>query len=417
LKWHCLKSRFFFTVTQTQVEAGICTPVFWYYHGDHLGSTSVITDRNGALVWHYEYFAFGKEKYTNAACSFSPSNRYTGQILDDDTGLYYYNARYYDPELGRFIQPDTIVPSAGDPQSLNRYSYVKNNPLLYIDPSGHSERYNAELDQNTPGPVGRDSNNNRKPPIRKETYTGSLIPSYEPPDGGTIVIIPVNPDPSSPVGAALRANHTPAPGNTTQSSQAAQNEASSPVGSDISTTGITNTGAVTTGNGPRSPMGSTAPEDPRAHWQVTLAGATLTIGGPLLFFGAPVAAGGGTMVGFTDEGQIFVQFQAAGMVAQGGYAGVGWPIGLSRTSSSVPGRSVNISTHFETQVAIGGSGGGVADISRSGLGATASIRPGAGIGVLVGAGAAINTTLATPRISWQPVEQPLRLNTDFLYAQ
>ena len=49
-----------------------------------------------------------------------------------------YNARFYDPALGRFVQADTIVPSPGDPQSLNRYSYVLNSPLVYRDPSGHA---------------------------------------------------------------------------------------------------------------------------------------------------------------------------------------------------------------------------------------------------------------------------------------
>ena len=63
--------------------------------------------------------------------------RYTGQRLDAATGLYFYNARYYDPGLARFTQPDTMVPTPGDPQSLNRYSYVGNNPLRYTDPSGH----------------------------------------------------------------------------------------------------------------------------------------------------------------------------------------------------------------------------------------------------------------------------------------
>jgi RHS repeat-associated protein len=54
----------------------------------------------------------------------------------DDTGLYYYGARYYDPTIGRFISADTIVPSSMNPQALNRYSYVYNNPLKYIDPTG-----------------------------------------------------------------------------------------------------------------------------------------------------------------------------------------------------------------------------------------------------------------------------------------
>ncbi len=125
------------TTTHTNVYAATCAPVFWYYHGDHLGSSNIMTDRSGNLVDHYEYFAFGKTKYDDTTCSFNVSNRYTGQILDEDTGLYYYNARYYDPELGRFVQPDSIVPSPGDPQPLNRYSYVNNNPLKYIDPSGH----------------------------------------------------------------------------------------------------------------------------------------------------------------------------------------------------------------------------------------------------------------------------------------
>ena len=60
-----------------------------------------------------------------------------GQRYDHAIGLYFYNARYYDPAIGRFIQPDTIVPNPGDPQSLNRYSYVGNNPVRYTDPSGH----------------------------------------------------------------------------------------------------------------------------------------------------------------------------------------------------------------------------------------------------------------------------------------
>ena len=63
--------------------------------------------------------------------------RFTGQREDATIGLYFYGARYYDSALGRFIQPDTIVPNPGDPQSLNRYSYTLNNPVNYTDPSGH----------------------------------------------------------------------------------------------------------------------------------------------------------------------------------------------------------------------------------------------------------------------------------------
>ena len=119
-------------------------PVFYYYHADHLGSSSIMTDRDGNLVQHYGYSPYGKEQYINNSEAFEVSNRFTGQILDqifdEDIGLYYYGARYYDTELARFIQPDTIIPGriTDNSQVLNRYSYVMNNPLKYIDPSGHN---------------------------------------------------------------------------------------------------------------------------------------------------------------------------------------------------------------------------------------------------------------------------------------
>lgn len=69
--------------------------------------------------------------------------QFTGQRLDS-TGLYYYNARYYDPDIGRFISPDTVVQSLYDPQSLNRDSYCLNNPLRYTDPTGDVVNFQNE---------------------------------------------------------------------------------------------------------------------------------------------------------------------------------------------------------------------------------------------------------------------------------
>ena len=57
----------------------------------------------------------------------------------NNLGLIYMNARYYMPEIGRFVSPDTIVPEPGNPQSFNRYSYTRNNPMNFTDPSGHRE--------------------------------------------------------------------------------------------------------------------------------------------------------------------------------------------------------------------------------------------------------------------------------------
>lgn len=106
---------------------------FWYL-SDHLGSANVITDEDGNVVQRLDYTPYGTVWRNDGSRDFE--HKFTGQRLDPETNLYYYKARYYDPHLGRFIQPDTIVKTPGDPQILNRYSYARNNPLKYIDPSG-----------------------------------------------------------------------------------------------------------------------------------------------------------------------------------------------------------------------------------------------------------------------------------------
>ncbi|MBK8127145.1 MAG: RHS repeat-associated core domain-containing protein [Elusimicrobia bacterium] len=73
--------------------------------------------------------------------------RFTGQRQDDGTGLYYFNARYYDPALGRFITPDTMVQAPYDPQTLNRYTYCRNNPVNLVDPSGNSFSLNRTINR------------------------------------------------------------------------------------------------------------------------------------------------------------------------------------------------------------------------------------------------------------------------------
>ena len=103
-----------------------------YVHQDHLGGTSVVSDSSGGLDSSISYHPYGSTR----TGSVSTDKKFTCQRLDD-TGLYYYNARYYEPQIGRFISPDTVVQNFANPQSLNRYSYVLNNPLKYSDPSGH----------------------------------------------------------------------------------------------------------------------------------------------------------------------------------------------------------------------------------------------------------------------------------------
>ena len=110
----------------------------YYYHTDHLGSSVMVTDAGGTVIQNLAYNPFGQVR-TNSATATTPDahHKFTGQELDDSTGLYFYGARYYDPVLARFTQADTVIPNHTNPQSLNRYSYVDNNPLNYTDPTGH----------------------------------------------------------------------------------------------------------------------------------------------------------------------------------------------------------------------------------------------------------------------------------------
>ena len=100
---------------------------------DHLTGTAITSDTSGSQIGSIKYYPYGS---TRSSSGTLPDQKFTGQRLDD-TGLYYYNARYYDAGIGRFISADTIVPSFVNPQNLNRYSYCLSNPLKYIDPTGH----------------------------------------------------------------------------------------------------------------------------------------------------------------------------------------------------------------------------------------------------------------------------------------
>ena len=106
----------------------------YFYHTDHLGSSSVITDELGNKAQETYYYPFGETWYNSGNAT---HYKFTGQEEDPETGLYYYGARYYDPVIGRFISADSIVPDFSNPQTLNRYSYCINNPIILTDPNGH----------------------------------------------------------------------------------------------------------------------------------------------------------------------------------------------------------------------------------------------------------------------------------------
>jgi RHS repeat-associated protein len=100
-------------------------------------SVTVVLDDGGKIVTQHEYLPFGETWITEGDKKNAP--KYNSQEMDRETGYYFYNARHYDAEIGRFVTADNIVPDEYSTQSWNRYSYCRNNPIIYKDPTGHLE--------------------------------------------------------------------------------------------------------------------------------------------------------------------------------------------------------------------------------------------------------------------------------------
>jgi RHS repeat-associated protein len=137
-----------------------------YLTSDHLGSTRLVTDINGYVKARHDYLPFGEELPSNVGSRSSVDGygavdgvrqKFTQKERDNESGLDYFDARYYSSAQGRFTSPDefvggpqelftfanaassnpTFYADIRDPQSLNKYQYTYNNPLIYIDPDGH----------------------------------------------------------------------------------------------------------------------------------------------------------------------------------------------------------------------------------------------------------------------------------------
>ncbi len=105
-----------------------------YYHVDSMGTNVAVTNQDGSIAARYEYDAYGN-LITQAGSSESPFG-FTGYQKDEDTGLYYANARYYDSNTGRFLREDPFDGLTNNPPSLHRYLYANANPTRFIDPDG-----------------------------------------------------------------------------------------------------------------------------------------------------------------------------------------------------------------------------------------------------------------------------------------
>ncbi len=106
-----------------------------FYHFDALGSVVNLSKPDGSLQARYQYDAWGNER----ASTGSSWNRFafTGHEKDEETGLYYFKARFYDPQLGRFLSQDRYLGETNTPPSLHRYLYAYANPTVYVDLNGY----------------------------------------------------------------------------------------------------------------------------------------------------------------------------------------------------------------------------------------------------------------------------------------
>ncbi len=107
-------------------DSRLSSPV--YFSQDHLGSSTTLTDASTAVVAQISYDSYGNASTSANLTRFT----YTGREFDSDTGLYYYRARWYDPQVGRFVSEDPIGLAGG----INTYGYVRNSPVRLVDPFG-----------------------------------------------------------------------------------------------------------------------------------------------------------------------------------------------------------------------------------------------------------------------------------------
>jgi RHS repeat-associated protein len=160
----------------------------YWYHSDHVGSVKAVTNQAGNIVWNADYLPFGQQYMKNKLDpEFEEDDLgFTGKGYDADVGLYYFNARWYDSDTGRFISEDPVR----DPSNPNLYTYCRNNPLTNIDPTGLESTNPGHLSTNTAGAYGYDNGSDNsvsltvsKNPDGSKTFSASKTVNTDSPGG------------------------------------------------------------------------------------------------------------------------------------------------------------------------------------------------------------------------------------------
>mgnify|MGYP001045950949 CR=1 FL=1 len=147
----------------------------FFYHPDNLGSSSFITNLDGEVVQHIEYVPFGEVFIEERNNVWNTPYLFNAKEFDEETGMYYYGARYYDPRLALWISTD---PLQGMKPNMSSYSFSSNNPVNYIDPDGRADF----MDENKV--IGNDGKNDGKLFVLKTDKTEFSNNNYSVPASG-----------------------------------------------------------------------------------------------------------------------------------------------------------------------------------------------------------------------------------------
>jgi RHS repeat-associated protein len=143
--------------------------ILYFFHTNHLGSSSYITNFEGKVTQHIEYFASGEQWLNQSNTSYNTRYTFTGKEQDTKTGYYYHGARYYNPRHSTWLSPDPILSSymngkvnggVYNSMNLSLYAYGANNPVKYVDLDGNevstasTAPKQVEIDKNVASVLG-----------------------------------------------------------------------------------------------------------------------------------------------------------------------------------------------------------------------------------------------------------------------